>query len=158
MDAMDGPMQHRTPAQSMFERAPGLCHALPLRVTQGEVRRGEALVVARDPECSVETCFCPLLRRVHPQQAACGPPEITTVAAARPQLTHARGMPCTPHLVAGRQFGFKLPQERLAMGSLPLLCLGVVAHDRAPPTFPVAYDDFLHPQVIRNALIAAGAL
>jgi hypothetical protein len=158
MDAMDCPMQHRTQAQSMFERAPGLCHALPLRVTQGEVRRGEAIVVAMDHEFSVETCFLPLLRRVNLQQAACGQPEITTVAAARPQLTHPLGMPFTPHLVQGRQFGFELTQELLAMGSLPSLFLGVVAHAIATTTFPFAYDDFLDPQVVRDALIATGAL
>jgi hypothetical protein len=109
----------------MFERAPGLFHALQLLVTQGEVRRGEAIVVAMDHEFAVETFFFPLLRRVNPQQAAFGQPEIATVAAARPQLTHPLGMPFTPHLVEGRQFGFELTQEFLAMGSLPFLFLGV---------------------------------
>jgi hypothetical protein len=157
MDAMDGPMKHRTPAQSMFERAPGLFHALPLRVTPGEVRRGQALVIARDHKFSVETCFLPLLRRVKPQQAAFGHPEITTVAAARPQLTPPRGMPFTPHLVEGRPFGRELTQERLAMRWRPLLVLGVVAHAIATPTFPFAAADFLAPQSVRDPLIATGA-
>jgi hypothetical protein len=155
MDAMDGPRRHRPPAQSIVERAPGLFHALPLLVTHSEVRRGEAIVVAMDHEFSVETFFLPLLRSVNLQQAAFGQPEITTVAAARPQLTHPLGMPFTPHLVKGRQFGGELPQELLAMGSLPCLFLGVVAHAIATPTFPVAYDDFLNPQIVRDALIAA---
>jgi hypothetical protein len=158
MEAMDCPMKHRTPAQAMCERAPGRFHALPLRGTHGEVRRGEAIVVAMDHEFSVETFCLPRLRRVNRPQAAFGQPEITTVAAARPPLTHPLGMPCTPHLVEGRQFGVELTQELLAMGSRPCLCLGVVAHDSATPTFPFAYDDGLDPQVVRDALIASGAL
>src|SRR5215510_15458361 len=131
-------MTHRTQAQSTFERAPGFFHTWPWLVPQGEVRRGEALVVAMDHACAVETCFRSLLRRVNPPQAAFGQPEITTVAAARPQLTHPLGRPFTPHLVEGRQFGCEFPQEFLAMGTLPCLFLRVVAHDGATPPFPFA--------------------
>ena len=131
---------------------------LQLLVPQGEVRRGEAIVVAMDHEFSVEPFLFALLRSVNPPQAAVGQPEITTVAAARPQLTHALGMLCTPHLVEGRQFGCELPQALLAMGSLPCLFLGVVAHAIATPTFLFASDDFLDPQIVRDALIAAVAL
>jgi len=158
MDAMDCPMKHRTQAQSIFERAPGLFHALQLLVTQGEVCRGEAIVVAMDYEFSVETFFLPLLRSVNPQQAAFGQPEITTVAAARPQLTHPLGMTCTTDLLEARQFGFEFAQYLLTMGFLPFLFLRVVTPNRATTTFPFAYDDFLDPQVVRDALIATGAL
>jgi hypothetical protein len=151
-------MQHRTQAQASVERAPRLFPALPLLVPQGEVRRGEAIVVAMDHECSVETCFFPLLRRVTPQQASFGQAAITAVAAARPQLTPPLGRPCTPHLVEGRQFGCEFPQACLARGSRPCLFLGGVAHAIAPPTFPCAAADFLDPPLVRDALIAAGAL
>jgi hypothetical protein len=67
-------------------------------------------------------------------------------------------MPFAPHLVEGRQFGFQFTQELLAMGSLPCLFLGIVAHDVATTPFSFAYDDFLDPQIVRDTLIATGAL
>jgi hypothetical protein len=131
-------LRHVSPQACSMTRAKNKAkprHATwPLLVTQGEGRRGEALVVARDHDGSVETFCLPRRRRVKPQPAAVGQPASTTVAAARPPRTHPLGLPGTPHRVEGRQGGVERTPELLARGALPCLCLGVVAPDLAPPT------------------------
>jgi hypothetical protein len=52
-------------------------------------------------------------------------------------------MPLALDLLERRQFGFEFPQYLLAMRSLPCCFLGVMTHDIAAPTFPLAPHHFL---------------
>jgi hypothetical protein len=158
MDAMGGPMKHGPQAEPAFERAPGLFHTLPLLVPQGQGGRREAIAVALEHQLPLATGFRPSLRGVKPQAPACGHPERTTVAAARPPLPHALGMPFIVARAEGRQVGVELPQELLPMGSLPGLFRGVGTHHITPPTVPLAHAHVLDPQVARAGLLTPGAL
>ena len=154
VDAMGRPMKHRTHPPPTFERAPGLFHAVQVLVPQGQLGRGEALVVALDHAYAVAPLFRAVFRRLNPPQPAFGQAQLPTVTTARPQLPPPLGMPCTMARLQGCQCGFQCTQELLAMGFLPFRFLGVVTPDIAPTTVPRPHDNVLDSQVVCHALIA----
>jgi hypothetical protein len=109
---MEGPRTHRPQAQSTCERAPGRFHTWPLLIPHGEGGRDEPLVVAMVPNLPVAPGCRPRRLGVQPPQAPSGQPQSTTVAAARPQRTHPRGMRFLRDRVAGGQGGREVPPMR----------------------------------------------
>ncbi len=67
MNAMHGPVIHRTHAKATFERAPRLLHPLQLLVTQRQVAWCQAIVIAVDHEFAVKLLGLTPLRRINPQ-------------------------------------------------------------------------------------------
>src|SRR5205823_4934122 len=137
---------------------PRFLDPLQLLVTQRQIGRTQAVIVAMHHKFAIQLFGGTPFGRVNAQQSPFGQAQIATIAPTGPQLTHPLAVALTADFFERRQLGFEFTQDLPAVSPLTFFLVGIVADHVATTALALTHHHFLDPQVVRHLLKTTRAL
>src|SRR4029434_8256849 len=155
---MPRPVIDRPHPQATFERAPRFLDPLQLLVTQRQIGRTQAVIVAMHHKFAIQLFGGTPFGRVNAHQSPFGQAQVATIAPTGPQLTHPLAVSLTAAFFERRQLGCEFTQDLPAVSPLAFFLLGIVADHVATTALALTHHHFLDPQVVCHLLKTTRAL